>query len=263
MIYHSDWLYHNLDDRLNDKLIPFKFGISLHKFKKMNFHEAADYTANEITKKYNNIYLSFSGGADSEYVLRTFARNNIKIIPIIILIDNLDNIEIQNAFNVCEELHITPKIINISESNFFKDFYERSYKKSKIVGIRAYPKIIAADIVNNGVLLSGDYLIDDHTPDIQAYDWDFMTDILTDTKCINFYCHNIEIFYSMISFDDRGFNYYKYNMYGLKEREKSKFEFSNSFDEFLHKLIERKNSLPNRSFTLCSKSSILKLLNNL
>ena len=66
----------------------------------MSFNDAADYTANLIAHKYDNLHLCFSGGLDSEYVATVLCRNEIPFTPVILLTPN--NAEIWYAFKFCK-----------------------------------------------------------------------------------------------------------------------------------------------------------------
>jgi len=92
-----------------------------------NFVDAADYTANLLASKWNNrnLYLSLSGGLDSELCAYTLLRNKIEFTPLIVKIENINEIESWFAEYWCYTNKITPHIIHISSeqlyNNLFKD----------------------------------------------------------------------------------------------------------------------------------------------
>ena len=70
-----NWIQHNLTQRLIDKSVDFKLELTPSKFKIMDFHDAANYTARRIADLNIPLYLALSGGVDSEYILLCFHRN--------------------------------------------------------------------------------------------------------------------------------------------------------------------------------------------
>ena len=78
----------------------------------MSFNNAADYTANLIADKYDNLHLCFSGGLDSEYVAAVLCRNEIPFTPVIILTP--DNSEVWYAFKFCKFNNLTPVVFDFS-----------------------------------------------------------------------------------------------------------------------------------------------------
>ena len=81
---HNNWFENNIKDRLKFKDKDLQIKIKRSFVKKMNFHEASDYTAKNINDIGLPIYISYSGGLDSEYVVETFLRNKIPFNVIVV-----------------------------------------------------------------------------------------------------------------------------------------------------------------------------------
>ena len=59
----------------------FKITLEPYKFCNTSFFEACSNQAYELSKKYDNLYIAYSGGLDSEFVLKVFNDLNLKITP--------------------------------------------------------------------------------------------------------------------------------------------------------------------------------------
>ena len=126
---HNNW--YSITTAPNDFSINFKpIG-----FQKLSVIEAADYTAKLISETYQNLWLSFSGGYDSEFVANTLKRNNIKFTPVIWR-DALHN-ESDYALFWCRKNNIDPLIIN---RNFLNN------KNKKVL------ELISSKVQNNSML---------------------------------------------------------------------------------------------------------------
>jgi hypothetical protein len=71
---HNNWFKTLISNDLKEFKIEFK----RYTNKRMSINDAADYTANLISKLGKKIYISYSGGLDSEFVVDVFRRNNLE-----------------------------------------------------------------------------------------------------------------------------------------------------------------------------------------
>lgn len=227
MLTKNKWLHTNLAERFINKASEFDMGIDLYPFKGMTFQEAADYTCRDIANNYNNLYLAFSGGMDSDFVLRCFHRNNIEIKPIIVICGK--QIENEYAFNLCDELQITPIIIEVTEQQFLDFYRQHIYEKFNGVGYNATQVLIAAELVEkeNGTLITGNHFMgdgDDMITDevyLISNEWDFYTDYcFTGCKNIDFFLYTPEIAYSMMPDENITWNRHKEKIYQIPYRDK-------------------------------------------
>lgn len=82
----------------------------------ISFKEACDNTAIAIANHFDNLYVAFSGGCDSENVCNTFFRNHIPFTPIILIYehvnDNVQQLESAYALDWCQRHQIEPLVVN-------------------------------------------------------------------------------------------------------------------------------------------------------
>jgi hypothetical protein len=108
---HNGWLSVNLLQGSASN-ITNQFAVTFNATAKvMSFNDAADYTAQLIASKYNNLHLCLSGGLDSEFVAKVLTRNNIKFTPVILEADFCEA-ETWYAYRACEEFKLSPIVIN-------------------------------------------------------------------------------------------------------------------------------------------------------
>lgn len=247
MLIHNNWFQTNLPNRIENKDLTFKFKINPYKFKNFDFNQAADYTANLIYSRYPNLYLAFSGGIDSEFVLRCFYRNKIPIIPIIIKCGN--DIEIQHAFRIVEELKITPIVLEISEDFLFNFWLKNILKKFNGIGYNSTHNMIAALYVSqfsDAVIISGNHFMADEEIISEnnffiACDWDFYTDyFLSKSNNINFYSYTIELVYASVP-DQLHFGKswieYKTEIFQVEKRLKSRHAYKPEMREKINNVL--------------------------
>jgi hypothetical protein len=233
MLTKNNWLYTNLADRFTNPASDFNMGINLYPFKHMTFQEAADYTCMEIVKNYDNLFLAFSGGMDSDFVLRCFHRNNIAIKPIIVVCGK--QIENEYAYRLCDELKIEPIIIEITEEQFIYFYREHIYKKFNGVGYNASQVLVAAELVEKegGTLITGNHFMgdgDDMITDevyLISNEWDFYTDYcFTGCKNIDFFLYTPEIAYAMMPDENITWNRHKEKIFQIPYRDKMRPVYS-------------------------------------
>jgi hypothetical protein len=233
MLTKSNWLHTNLAKRFVNRAVSFDMGIDLYPFRDMPFQEAADYTCREIAKDHSNLYLALSGGMDSDFVLRCFHRNGIDIHPIIIVCGK--QTENEYAYAVCNELRITPTIVEVTEERFIQYYDEHIYKKFNGVGYNATQVIFVAEIVEKlgGTLITGNHFMGDGddmiTEDVYliSNEWDFYTDYcFAGSKNIDFFLYTPEIAYAMMPREFITWNRHKQKIFEIEYRDKMRPVYS-------------------------------------
>jgi hypothetical protein len=100
----------------------------------ISFDQACDQTAHEIYSQHKNLYVTLSGGCDSENVANVFLRNKIPFTILILVYDNADyrNQQAENwyAFQWCKKNNIEPKVV------YLKDFVGSIEDKAAFLDIR-------------------------------------------------------------------------------------------------------------------------------
>lgn len=90
----------------------------------LSFHDECLRTAQKIREAYPNeeLHVLFSGGADSEVVVRSFHEAKIKInVAILQFKNHLNSHDISYAINTCNELGIPFKLYNFDILNFWEN----------------------------------------------------------------------------------------------------------------------------------------------
>ena len=260
-----NWIHHNLNQRLLDKTLDFKVTLIPSKFKVMSFHNAADYTAQQIANLNIPLYLGLSGGVDSEYVLICFYRNQIPIIPIIIKTSG-NKSETSFAFHICQKLNITPIVLNLSDNDNLS-LVNYCFNKFNVYAQYTIPCILASNYAkkNNGILITGNHFIDDINTTIQnvdAAEWDFYHIFLSNKNDINFYSYNPEITYSMIyQINELPVNKFKCQLYQIRFRPKI-LPIYNKYVEFYTKksLNLQLQKYPNYHYIFGKKEEVLSMM---
>jgi hypothetical protein len=258
MITKHNWLNTNIGERLLDKSVGLKLNIKPYKFKNISFDEATDLTCFQINNMNKEIYVALSGGYDSEYVLRSFCKNNVCVTPIIVKCGRTE--ETKYAYQTCNELKLQPIVIDINETDFLNFVDKNIVEKFDAVGYNSAYGMIAAEYVSkipNSILISGEHFLGDGFDLITdedffiSHDWDFYIDNFLEIPVnINFFMYNIEIVYSVVpTEEDKGMTWamFKYKKFNLKIRDKMRYHYTSETQNKLNGLL-RKRKHPNKKF---------------
>jgi len=260
----NNWITHNLYDRFNDQSVNFELKINPYNFTTMDFHKAADFTATKIAEEYTNIFLSFSGGADSDYVFHCFQRNNVKFTPIIVKTSG-NKIEMTYALHTCRKFNVTPIIIDINDSEYISIF-EDLIKKINGFGIESVPGIVACRYAKsqNGILVIGEHMIDNDEENIWigVNEWDYYNEIFVgDEYNIPFFNYTVEMTWAMASsIEQIPIDEWKWQTYGLDFRPKINYNFPYIFDQVKIKFLRIRKLTPQSKFVIGSKNDFLNTL---
>lgn len=83
----------------------------------MTFQDAADYTAQCMAERYDNLYLAMGGGVDSEFVGEVFVRNGVKFTPIVATFPESQNYDYYAAFHWCDEHGVEPREVKFTQND--------------------------------------------------------------------------------------------------------------------------------------------------
>lgn len=124
-----EWFTTNISRRLVDHSVDFNVFFKKSNVVRMPFKqasiEAAYQIANQSTKQ---LYVAFSGGYDSEYIVRLFHMLKIDFVPLIVVVEGHE-FERSYAYKTLLELGITAEITNLSRKQFVSIYYEDIFKK--------------------------------------------------------------------------------------------------------------------------------------
>lgn len=265
----------SLQERFNNPFGNCTVEINPYPFQKVEFVEAAENAAKQISEDYSNLYLALSGGLDSEYTLRVFYKLGIPIKPVIGSFCNDE--ETRYAYKVCKELNIEPIVLNINREEFIDYFYREIYLKLNGMGRNTTQACFVAKYVhkNGGVLVTGDH-INGHGDEMVTKDacavaneWDFyISTLFPNLVNVDLFMYTPQCVYSMIPHKEEHFNmtwnHYRAQLYNIPSRAKVKPSYDENFLKFyrsLNNLNSQKNCNPIRNFKW-SQDELSKIFNN-
>jgi hypothetical protein len=176
----------------------FKVLLEPYKFKHTSFLEACKLQAVELANAYDNLFIAYSGGLDSELVLKIFNDLNLKITPI--LVETPFNIEETKwSKEYCKDNNLNLEIINLPG----KEFIERLVDKNQNLLLSGLPLIIADYIKEkNGKLITGcGDPFDDKSKvftNLKFTEWDYYLDGYDSSHPSAFFNYSLEVFYSLL-----------------------------------------------------------------
>jgi hypothetical protein len=151
---HNGWCEVNLTPE------QFSFRVNQPVSQELDFQSACDYTAKKLHSDWNDrpLYLSLSGGLDSELVANTFVRNQIPFVPVIIKIGTLNVNESWYAEYWCYTNKINPIVKNLTIADYeevVKKYLHSPLRHTQQLGIIG--NFYTADFVqeSGGYLLTG------------------------------------------------------------------------------------------------------------
>ena len=261
----DNWLISNLNERKINPLIDFKMIFNPIKFKMLSFDVAMIDVIEKISNINNKIFVSFSGGLDSEYILRQFNKY-VHITPIIVSVSGTINNkqEAGRAYNVCKELQITPIIIECTDQEYVRTFITDILNTHRGVGINITPVVFAKKYAqkHNGILLTGEHCIDDDPLITKGSicEWDLYF------EHENIYgplIYTPEIFYAIVQqFDGTPVQQFKSRLFKLDYRDKMKIQIKTSTLNIIDKIISLMTChTVKRIHQLGNKHNILEFMN--
>jgi hypothetical protein len=252
----------------NSSVEPFKIKLNPESFIKKSFYDTSLDTIKLILNKYNNVYLGYSGGFDSEFILQLCYENNLPVTPII-AITPYNMVEKDYALHFCRKRGIEPKMLTIDEKMCIELMYYKIYKSENFYNYFSFITLTLADFAkeNSGYLLTGfgdPFGFPEPYPDpmsttLEVSDFDYYLDYYDPIHPNCFFSYNTAIFYSLISEIDYSLpeQEAKSKLYNLPFRPKIDYSKSD-----VHKIF---TSMPKkfRSFSekhlINSKSLIIEL----
>jgi hypothetical protein len=230
---HNNWFQINLKLGLDNKKLPFEMELNIPSSLDMNFTSASDTTANLIANKFDNLYLSLSGGVDSEYVASVFLRNKIDFKAITVK-SNRNLTELWHAKHFCKKHNLDLIVVDYSNQN--KELLKKIFKYSNAIKMHPclsfFPHVIADYILNkNGSLVTGygdcfntsnDYDIN-FEDELEIEEHAYYLDVnFLDRHPGAFFSYTPDIFFSLIKHMPTGINIHaaKENLYRVPGRSK-------------------------------------------
>ena len=144
----KNWMSDNLYERIKNPAVDYNIKLNIQKFKYLCFHEAAEQVALKIANLYDKIYIGYSGGIDSEYVVSCFHRLKIPFKAIITKCSGGEE-ESEYAINFCKRKNIILEHLICKDSDLLEIFYNDIYKKLNGIGTETMPIIFASKYAKN------------------------------------------------------------------------------------------------------------------
>ncbi len=228
----NNWFITNLCDRKKDETVPFDFSITPYQFYDYGFQENCKRTAIELYETNDRLYLSYSGGCDSHFVLKTFLDLKLEIIPVIVSTDfNVE--ESSNAIQYCTERQIKFEILNYSKDEFVERMKKKIMERNFFSLMGGVPLLICDEVNRVGGKLLTGYgdpfsiipgVVPTHriSKKLEFSEWDYYLDDYDPTHPSGFFTYDLSVFYSLISQIDYTIPIYdaKCNLYGITKRNK-------------------------------------------
>lgn len=177
-----DWKNAGLNDWCSVAIAPSKFRLRINhpaKILHTNFDDAASEAAHKIANKWSDkhIYISLSGGLDSEFLAKTLLAQKIPFTPLILKIDDVNAHESWYAEYFCHQRNLKPIILKIS-----KDEYQR----------HVLPKYLPVVSNTHNPHLPLQLYIIDYVESVGGYFLNGVGDMNLDTTRKEFYCNVID-----------------------------------------------------------------------
>ena len=267
MATHNNWMTHNLRSRFLDSSADFKVILEPYDFIPMPFNEAADYTVKLIEGKYQNIFLSFSGGFDSDFVFHVMQRNKVPFTPLVVKTSG-NQVEMEYALYTCRKFNITPIIINLEDKDYLSFYDNQILKKINGHGLCAVPGIFACNYAkdHNGICVIGEHMIDNNENSLfpGLNEWDFYNEVFVgEAHNIPFFNYTLELTNAMISqINNNQIDEWKHELYQLDYRPIIDYQFSDLFNMIKAALNAKRKSTPNSHYCPGTKSELLEIFSN-
>jgi hypothetical protein len=181
----------------------FKIILDPYPFRPQFLWDASIQCAKDLLDENTDLLVAYSGGMDSEYVLKVFVDSGLPITPVIVRTP-LNPIEIQYAFKFCKDRGLKPVILDLTFHEYMDYVIENAYKKFQWIGPYGIHSMIIADRLKKPVVSGyGDpFKCDDFTQalstTLEFSEWDYYY-ADPNLKPISFFSHTQEVFYALIT----------------------------------------------------------------
>lgn len=137
----------------------FRYEVDPPKDRNIGFHDACKSVAQEVyTNKQGKLYLMYSGGVDSEYILSLFLSLGMDITPVIVRLNPNYNLhDIQYAIDFCESKKLKPIIYDIDFDDFVKTGKILDVAKACQCGAYQLPSTFHAVSQLDGTIVMGSH----------------------------------------------------------------------------------------------------------
>jgi hypothetical protein len=226
----NNWFSTTLADRTKDNLC--EFGIILNPYTTVSgtFKDNCNALAKKLYNQHEKLYICYSGGLDSEFVIKVFDDLKLPVTPVIIKTPYNHN-ELNYAFEFCKDRSIKYELLEFSEQEILTQFYNRTRKYNLYSFLGCMP-LIVCDMVNQagGKLLTGygdPFKITNRPTDtvpttLEFSEWDYYLDLYDNSHPSGFFTYSLAVLYSFVNEINYSITLQqaKSILYGLKPRSK-------------------------------------------
>jgi hypothetical protein len=155
MTIKNNWMTTSLSERTPENLCDFSITINPYPFVADSFENNSKRVAREICEKNEKVYVLYSGGIDSEYVLKVFLEEKLPVIPVLV-VTPYNKLELEYAVKFCVENKLKPFILKFEKREMFNIMQKKCSEKgyfSFIAGLHLH----ICDIISekNGIVVTG------------------------------------------------------------------------------------------------------------
>ena len=222
MITKHNWFKTNLDLRTKENVNKFEVSIKPYYFDEEDFNASAARVVHELSIAHNDLYLCYSGGLDSEFVLKVFLENDRKITPVI-LSTPFNQTELEYAWKFCDNHNVVPVVLQYDKKSILEQLSQKTLLNG-YVSILGGVNILIREYVQSvgGKMIHGSDEPIFENDRFYVSEWDFYSDYYSGYDCCGFFTYDMSLFYSYASQiptqGDLQFN--KSTLYGLEARPK-------------------------------------------
>lgn len=208
MTTKNKWFTTNLNLRTSDNLCDFQVTISPYEFESEIFMDSARRVAHELVNAYDNLCIAYSGGLDSEFVLKIFLEEKLPIKAV--LVDTpFNQFELQSAYKFCQQKGIKPEILSFSKNEFIDKLKKRTIDRNLFSLLGGLPLVVSDELnAISGKLITGYgdcFSVQSHdladnviSETLQYCEWDYYLDDYDESHPSGFFTYDIGLFHSLI-----------------------------------------------------------------
>lgn len=174
-----------------------------------DFHQASLGVAEELYLKHKKIYVMYSGGVDSEYILNVFLSLGIDVTPVIInLKPHYNEHDTKYAFDFCESKKLKPLVIDLDFDDFVQSGKIISIAENSQCGAYQLPSTFYAASQLDGAVVMGSHgppYLTKHNGEWFVNEYEQLHSVLKHFKfdglegCPFFLVHTPEQYYSFLN----------------------------------------------------------------
>jgi hypothetical protein len=214
LIYENDWLTTNvLDFKINKDIEEVRCEFVPGDFEESSFVDAGIKVANTIKNKYEHIYVAYSGGNDTTFIVNTLHSVGANFTPIAIEAEHTTE-ELQRAYSNCKRLGLDLVVLDFmgeekeqSLKRLFNHYILDRCNYSGMVAVSIFFFLIIHDYIKqihtDAILITGEHI---RFPFGRHICWDFFMDIWEKEaeSILMFMMYNQHISYEMCRFMFKG-----------------------------------------------------------